>query len=72
MYAYTVTVDGEPVHTGDDLEHARRMAGVNLRDMRATGAAIWTNGGELVESARLVSGALELIPAEPAKVDKET
>jgi hypothetical protein len=67
MYAYTVTVDGEPVHTGDDLEHARRMAGVNIRDKGATGGAIWTNGAELVESARLVSGALELTPAEPGE-----
>lgn len=72
MYAFTVTVDGEPVHTGDDLEHARRMAGANLRDKRAAGAAIWTYDDRLVESARLVSGALELTPAEPAKVDKET
>jgi hypothetical protein len=50
MYRYKVTVDGELVHLGDDVERAIWLAGVNVLAKNGWGAAVWTDDHKLVLS----------------------
>lgn len=72
MPNFNVYVAGTHVHAGDDLGHARTLAGVNIKQYKADGAAIKDRDGKLLETCRwgIDADGNAVLVSEPAKAGK--
>ena len=72
MAQFNVFVKGTHVHAGDDRAHARTLAGINIKQYKADGAAIKDAAGNLLETCEWKvdgDGNAELV-VTPAKAPK--